>query len=253
MGAAMKESARIPLQFYATAPYPCSYLPGQTARSQVASPGEMVDNEVYGLLLERGFRRSGLFTYRPHCDACHACETLRIPVHDFVPNRSQRRSWKAHQALHTRLLRPVLLPEHYALYQRYLRSRHANGGMDNDNPSDYEQFLLRSRVETRLLEFRLPPDAPSATGDLRMVSVVDIVDHGISAVYTFYDDRAASGLGTYSILWLIEWARQLGLPYVYLGYWIAASAKMAYKAQFLPHEVLRQGQWHRVSKPAARR
>ncbi|THU02504.1 arginyltransferase [Lampropedia puyangensis] len=242
----MNESAHYPLQFYATAPYPCSYLPAQTARSQVASPGELVDGRVYSLLVERGFRRSGLFTYRPYCDACQACQTLRIPVDAFTPTRSQRRAWRDHAHLQARLLPPELQPAHYALYQRYLKARHSQAGMDNDDPADYEQFLLSSRVDTRLLEFSETALDATRAPILRMVSVVDVLDKGISAVYTFYDTDAAKGMGTYSILWLIQWAKRLGLPYVYLGYWIADSAKMAYKANFHPHEILQAGTWIRV-------
>lgn len=247
----MNESAHYPLQFYATAPYPCSYLPGQTARSQVASPGELVDGRVYSLLVERGFRRSGLFTYRPYCDTCQACQTLRIPVADFLPNRSQRRAWRAHAHLQTRLMPATMQPAHYTLYQQYLKARHSEAGMDNDDPADYEQFLLSSRVDTRLLEFvEFDPRQP-LQAQLRMVSVIDVLDRGLSAVYTFYDSSASKGLGTYAILWLIQWARRLGLQYVYLGYWIAGSAKMAYKAHFHPHEILRDGLWQRVEHHAA--
>ncbi len=235
----MHASAHYPLRFCITAPYPCSYLPQTLARSQVATPGELIDSRVYAQLIDQGFRRSGLFTYRPHCDACQACQTLRVPVQHFAPNRSQRRAWRAHQALHVRILPTQMHPEHFALYQRYLRTRHSDGGMSHDSASDYEQFLLHSRVHTRLLEFR---EGHTDEAPLRMVSVVDVLEQGISAVYTFYDPDIA-GLGTYGILWLIDWARLQGLTYVYLGYWIAGSAKMAYKARFLPHEILRAGNW----------
>lgn len=246
----MNESAHYPLQFYATAPYPCSYLPGRTARSQVASPGELVDGRVYSLLVERGFRRSGLFTYRPYCDACQACQTLRIPVADFVPNRSQRRAWRNHAHLQTRLMPPEMQQAHYTLYQNYLKARHSEAGMDNDDPAEYEQFLLSSRVDTRLLEFVEPDHAHPHHSQLRMVSVIDVLERGLSAVYTFYDNQASKGFGTYAILWLIQWAKRLGLPYVYLGYWIADSEKMAYKAHFHPHEILKEGVWQAVAKPA---
>ncbi|PAT30874.1 arginyltransferase [Vandammella animalimorsus] len=236
------------LQLYATAPYPCSYLPGQMARSQVVSPGELVGAPVYDQLIAQGFRRSGLFTYRPHCDHCQACQTLRIPVAQFRPNRSQRRTWQQHRQLSVRVMPPLLQPEHFALYQRYLQQRHGDGQMEHDSPADYEQFLLRSHVHTRLLEFSSIDPSGQEPPQLRMVSVVDLLGHGISAVYTFYDAASAKGLGTWAILWQIQWARQLGLPYLYLGYWIAACPKMAYKARFVPHEVLVNGRWQQVDR-----
>lgn len=231
-----------------TAPYPCSYLPGATARSLLVTPGDVVDTQVYSALVDKGFRRSGLFTYRPLCQGCNACQTLRLPVQSFAPNRSQRRTWLQHQALTVRIAAPRMQAEHYALYQRYLKARHSGGGMESDSASDYEQLLLRSRVNTQLVEFWAASEQGGA--QLRMVSVVDVLQQGLSAVYTFYDD-AIKGLGTFSILWLVHWARQLGLAYVYLGYWIEGCTKMAYKARFLPCEILQDGRWVRVERASA--
>ena len=236
------------IQFYATAPYTCSYLAGRSARSQVATPGHLIDTQVYGELVRRGFRRSGMFTYRSYCDTCNACVPVRIPVQAFVPDRSQRRAWARHSGLQA-IERPLaFIEDHYRLYQRYQAARHAGGGMDLDNREQYTHFLLQSHVDTRLIEFRDNDDA------LRMVSVIDRLEDGVSSVYTFYDpDLPRCAFGTYGILWQIEACQRMGLPYVYLGYLIAESPKMAYKARFRPLQALRLGRWEpfQTSRPEA--
>ena len=228
------------LQFYLTAPYQCSYLAEHEARSQVATPSFLISTAIYSELVRQGFRRSGTFTYRPRCDGCNACVPVRVDVNAFTPSRTQRRMWKKYQ-LDISLHPLEDKPEYFELYQRYQNARHPDGGMNNDSHDQYQKFLLHSHVDSMLVEFR-------EAGVLRMVSIIDALDDGLSSVYTFFDpDMKSDSFGTYNVLWQIELCRQLQLPYLYLGYWIKQSRKMAYKANFQPLQGLVQGAWQALA------
>ncbi|MCE5180316.1 MAG: arginyltransferase [Betaproteobacteria bacterium] len=228
------------VQFYLSSAYPCSYLPGRMARSLVATPNELVDSTVYDELIRLGFRRSGTYNYRPQCSLCEACVPVRLIVDEFRKNRTQHRAWKALSGLRAVPRELTYKPEHHELYLRYQATRHAGGGMDQDDREQYERFLLQSHVATHLIEFR--------EGDvLRMVSLIDKVSDGLSSVYTFYDpDLPRASFGTYNILWQAALCRELGLPYLYLGYWVEHSRKMTYKINYQPLEGLIEGRWQRL-------
>lgn len=225
------------LQFYSTASYPCSYLANKQARSLVATPAHLITPSLYTGLVHKGFRRSGTFTYRPYCDQCQACIPIRCHAPQHEPNRTQRKVWKQHQHLQTNILPLQWNPEHYELYHRYQKARHAGAGMDEDNQTQYAQFLLHSHIDSRLLEFR------DSAGVLKIVSIIDILEDGLSAVYTFFDTDPKASYGVYAILWQLDYCRQHELPWLYLGYWIAESRKMAYKIGYRPYQLLRNGHW----------
>ena len=241
----MTHRTTIPLsqiQHYVTAAYPCSYLEGRIARSQVAGPSEKIDNHVYSNLVQQGFRRSGGFVYRPNCDQCQACTSLRVKVDQFRPDRSQRRAQAQHQELVVHVSKPHFSNEHYALYQRYQKAKHPGGGMDLDDVAQYVEFLVNTHVNSYMVEFH-DAGVSGVADQLRMVSIVDQLSDGLSAVYTFYEPREGQSYGTFNVLWQIRQAQTLGLPYVYLGYWIQACQKMSYKTRFQPCELLQQGKW----------
>lgn len=231
------------LRFYVTTPYTCGYLPQRRAQSLIATPPQLVTPQVYTELIRQGFRRSGNFAYRPHCEHCQACISVRLVLDRFQPNRSQRRAFRQHADLQAHILPVGFHDAHFALYQHYQAARHAEADFGNNQSAtgdagQYREFLCQSNVDSVMVEFK------DAHGALKMVSVVDVVEDGLSAVYTFYDTRdPKTSLGTYNILWLAEKAKSLGLPYLYLGYWIETSRKMTYKQAFQPQERLIDGVW----------
>jgi len=241
----LKELPFTTLQFYATAPYECSYLAHKQARSQVATPTHLIHADVYGELVASGFRRSGLYTYRPYCDGCKACIACRVDVERFSPKRYQQRAFKKHQNLEVKIGHLEFFQEHYDLYMSYQHDRHLHGGMDGDDQDQYKQFLLQSKVNSRMIEFRDGPDGEEPR-KLRIVSIIDVVQSGLSSVYTFFDtSNPSASYGTFTIMWQIEQTKKLQLPYLYLGYYIEESPKMSYKAQFEPLEVLVNDVWQR--------
>lgn len=230
------------LQFYVTTPYTCGYLPKKLAQSLIATPHHLVNANMYSGLITQGFRRSGKFAYRPHCEICNACVPVRLIMAKFTPSRSQKRAYKQHSNL-TALVMPLgYHQDHFALYASYQAARHAEIELsqkdDKDESEQYRQFLCQSNVESLMIEFR------DVDNVLKIVSVIDIVDSGVSAVYTFYDTlNTKASYGTYSIMWLADWTKVLKLPYLYLGYWIADSQKMAYKQAFKTQQKLIDGEW----------
>ncbi len=222
---------------YLSLPHACGYLSARLATTLFVDPHQRADTALYGRLVRHGFRRSGNLVYRPHCDDCTACVPVRIPVERFSPSRGQRRTWRRNRDIEVRQRPAAFDPAHFDLYLRYQRQRHHGGSMDDPDPEKYTNFLLNEGTATRFDEMR--------AGDrLLAVAVSDQLPDGLSAVYTYYDPTAAArGLGVYAILWQIEEARRLGLPYVYLGYWIAESPKMAYKTDYHPLEAYRDGAW----------
>jgi len=223
--------------FYASPPHPCSYLPGREAITLFADPRMSMTPEIYSALSDFGFRRSGEYVYRPRCQGCSACQPCRIPVTEFAPNRSQRRTWQLNLDLTVQIMPPDHEGAYFDLYRRYMASRHADGTMNVDDEEQYRRFLTSSWSESWFVLFRHQQN-------LVAVAVIDRLEQGLSAVYTFYDpEEERRSLGTMAVLWQIEQAKRMGLPYVYLGYYIAESPKMAYKSRFNPLELFRDGKW----------
>lgn len=225
------------LSFYATPPHRCSYLPNQNAVTLFADPLLPKGSEVYSILSQHGFRRSGENLYRPACPRCKACVPVRVRVNMFVPRRNQRRTWRQNQDLDIRAVPARYDPEHLALYHRYLTSRHPGGGMDNPSVESFKGFLISAWSQTVFYEMRL-------RGRLIAVAVADVLNDGLSAVYTFFDPAfSRRSLGRFAILIEIVEAQRQRLPWLYLGYWIRQSEKMRYKDEYQPLEYFQNGEW----------
>ena len=238
-------------QFYLTAPSPCPYLAGKEERKVFTHlVGERAP-ELNDLLTHGGFRRSQSIAYRPACESCRACVSVRVVVDDFRATRSMRRVLDRNSDLVAEMRVPVPTSEQYSVFRGYLDSRHRDGGMADMTVLDYAMMVEDSHVETRIVEFRRRgPDSRitgRSNGPLLGVALTDVLSDGLSMVYSFFDpDAGDRSLGTFIILDHIARARRLGLPYVYLGYWVKGSKKMDYKGRFLPQERLSGNGWTRV-------
>jgi len=229
------------LKVYTTYPHSCSYLEDQEATTLFVDPRQPVDKVLYSNLSVLGFRRSGSHIYRPHCSHCEACIPARIPVADFDARRGQTRTWKRNQDLRVRRSDDLRDEDAFQLYCRYIELRHYDGDMYPPDREQYESFLNNAWDCTHYYRFY---DGPK----LIALAVVDELQDGLSAIYTFFDpDSDKRSLGTFAILWQIERARALGLEYLYLGYWIRGCKKMAYKSEFRPLELYVKNRWTVIS------
>ena len=231
------------LELFLSAPHPCNYLPDQHTVNLVADPRITINTPLYSALVAQGFRRSGEFTYRPHCPHCKACVSMRLPVAEFHPRRSQRRIRKRNQDVRLQAHPAEFNPAHFELYRRYVNTRHPDGGMDNPEQEDFLRFLTAAQIDTTFYELR---DADSLLG----VAVVDRLRDGLSAVYTFFDpDQPQRSLGVLAILLLIDEVKRLDRQYLYLGYWIDGCDKMNYKTEYQPAEGFIDSSWTRLPRP----
>lgn len=230
--------ARRPHFFYTTAPLPCPYLPGRTERKLVTELAGVTAESLHDRLSRGGFRRSHNIAYAPVCPSCTACVPIRIKIAGFTPNRTQKRVVKRNADLIVAEMPPRATAEQFALFQAYQHIRHGDGDMATMSFYDYRAMVEDTPIDTSIVEFR------NQSGALLGACVTDRLSDGLSAVYSFFSvTEDARSLGTYAILWLVARAEALGLPHVYLGYWVEESRKMAYKAKFHPSEILRGGHW----------
>ncbi len=240
----MRHTLPLTPQFYVTAPQPCPYLEGREERKLfTALQGEHAV-QLNNALSQQGFRRSQNVLYRPSCAECAACLSARIRVADFKPSKSQRRAWKRNRDLVRRTRAPWATEEQYDLFRTYLEDRHADGGMADMDVFEFAAMIEETPVKSRVIEYHAPAGEDGGRARLAGVCLTDVLEDGVSMVYSFYTpERRARSLGTYIILDHVEIARELGLPYVYLGYWVPGSPKMDYKARFSALEIYRAGRW----------
>jgi arginine-tRNA-protein transferase len=247
----MTQHSRNTPQFYLTAPSPCPYLPGQEERKVFTHLVGHRAGELNDLLTHGGFRRSQSIAYRPACETCRACISVRVVVDDFKPTRSMRRIAERNADLIGDLRAGAPTSEQYAIFRDYLDTRHRDGGMADMSVLDYAMMVEDSHVVTKVIEYRRRgPDSAFTRrghGPLMAVALTDVLGDGLSMVYSFFDPQLARrSLGSFMILDHIAQARRMGLPYVYLGYWVEGSRKMDYKSRFLPQERLLLRGWTRV-------
>ncbi|MBC8210221.1 MAG: arginyltransferase [Gammaproteobacteria bacterium] len=225
------------LQFYASTPEPCGYLPDRQSVSAFANPHLDMDMATYNELIQIGFRRSGGYLYRPHCNDCEACISLRIPVKDYRFSRNDKRTLRKNQDLNLHLNEGKFSEEHFELYRHYINSRHSGGSMENPSRSDYHRFLICDWTDTSFIELR-------QGRKLLAVAVTDTTSTGLSAVYTFFDPQQQQrSLGHFAILKQIELAQENAVPFLYLGYWIKDCEKMRYKSRYKPAEGFIRDSW----------
>ena len=237
-------------QFFLTAPAPCPYLPGRQERKVFTHLVGERATELNDALTQGGFRRSQNIAYRPACEQCRSCISVRIPVAEFEPSRSQRRVKRANRDLDGKMHKAEPTTEQYSVFRAYLDQRHDGGGMSDMSVLDYAMMVEDSHVDTRIIEYRRMSEEGATLhrrgGDLIAVALTDVLHDGLSMVYSCFEpDESARSLGTFMILNHIERAQRAGLPYVYLGYWVRGSEKMDYKTRFQPVELLTERGWRR--------
>jgi leucyl-tRNA---protein transferase len=236
-------------QFYLTAPSPCPYLGGKEERKVFTHLVGERAGELNNILTQGGFRRSQSIAYRPACEGCRACVSVRVIAGEFAPTRSLRRIIARNSDLVGDMKIAVPTSEQYSIFRAYLDSRHRDGGMADMTVLDYAMMVEDSHIETRVVEYRrrMGNGAGQQAGDLIAVALTDVLGDGLSMVYSFFEpDEASRSLGTFMVLDHIARARQMGLAYVYLGYWVRGSRKMDYKSRFLPQERLTPDGWARA-------